>query len=66
MNHQGGLFTQTIIKITVLYFLTTILHLLHGCLESVEWNGGMDYWNGLLEWSTGMDWDKVFSLAYNL
>ena len=22
-----------------------------GCLESVEWNGGMDYWNGILEWT---------------
>ena len=22
-----------------------------GCLESVEWNGGMDYWNGTLEWT---------------
>ena len=21
------------------------------CLESVEWNGGMDYWNGILEWT---------------
>ena len=22
-----------------------------GCLESVEWNGGMEYWNGILEWT---------------
>ena len=21
-----------------------------GCLESVEWNGGMEHWNGILEW----------------
>ena len=20
-----------------------------GCLESVEWNGGMEHWNGILE-----------------
>ena len=26
----------------------------------------MEWWNGLLEWNTGMDWDKIFSLAYNL
>ena len=25
-----------------------------GCLESVEWNGGMEHWNGILEWNTGM------------
>ena len=31
-----------------------------GCLESVEWNSG----NGLMEWNTGMDWDKIFELAY--
>ena len=30
-----------------------------GCLESVEWNGGTDYWNG----NTGIDWDKIFALA---
>ena len=22
----------------------------YGCLESVEWNGGMEHWNGILEW----------------
>ena len=21
-----------------------------GCLESVEWNDGMEWWNGTLEW----------------
>ena len=20
-----------------------------GCLDSVEWNGGMEYWNGIVE-----------------
>ena len=27
---------------------------------------GMEWWNGLLEWNTGMDWDKIFALACNL
>ena len=27
---------------------------------------GMEWWNGLLEWNTGMDWDKIFLLACNL
>ena len=22
----------------------------NGCQESVEWNGGMEHWNGILEW----------------
>ena len=22
-----------------------------GCLESAEWNDGMNYWNGILEWT---------------
>ena len=26
-----------------------------GCLESVEWNGGMECWNGTLEWNTRID-----------
>ena len=26
-----------------------------GCLESVEWNGGMEYWNGMVEWNGGME-----------
>ena len=21
----------------------------YGCQESVEWNGGMEYWNGIVE-----------------
>ena len=25
-----------------------------GSLDSVEWNGGMEWWNGLLEWNSGM------------
>ena len=27
---------------------------------------GMEWWNGLLEWNTGMDWDKIFVFACNL
>ena len=23
-----------------------------GCLESVEWNGGMECWNGMVEWNS--------------
>ena len=24
------------------------------CLYSVEWNGGMEWWNGIVEWNSGM------------
>ena len=24
-----------------------------GCLDSVEWNGGMEYWNGIVERCNG-------------
>ena len=35
--------------------VTTSMHAYSiGCLESVEWNGGMEHWNGILEWNTGM------------
>ena len=27
-----------------------------GCLYSVEWNSGMEWWNGTVEWSSGMEW----------
>ena len=23
-----------------------------GCLESVEWSAGMEWWNGTLEWNS--------------
>ena len=36
-----------------------------GCLKSVEWDDGIDYWDGALEWNTGMDWDKIFVLTYS-
>ena len=26
--------------------------------------GGLDYWNGLLEWTTGMDFDLFFLLFF--
>ena len=29
------------------------------CQESVEWNGGMKYWNGILEWNTGITFDLI-------
>ena len=25
-----------------------------GRLDSVEWNGGMEWWNGIVEWNSGM------------
>ena len=27
---------------------------------------GMEWWNGLLEWNTGMNWDKILLLVYDL
>ena len=26
-----------------------------GCLDSVEWNGGMEWWTGIVEWNGGME-----------
>ena len=26
-----------------------------GSLYSVEWNGGMEWWNGTVEWNGGME-----------
>ena len=36
-----------------------------GCLESVEWNGGMDYWNGILEWTgtRSLRLHKIYSVV---
>ena len=34
-------------------------------LLKVSGINGMEWWNGLLEWNTGIDWDKVFALACN-
>ena len=28
----------------------------HGYVNSVDWNGGVERWIGLLEWSTGLDY----------
>ena len=25
-------------------------------MDSVDWNGGMEWWNGMVEWNGGMDW----------
>ena len=27
--------------------------------------GGLDYWNGLLEWTTGMDFDLFFFFSFS-
>ena len=32
----------------MVYYLTLMFNQ-HGCLDSVEWNGGMEYWNGMVE-----------------
>ena len=29
-------------------------------------SGVWNQWNGMVEWTTGMDWDKIFALACNL
>ena len=34
--------------------ISKIYSIQEGYLESVEWNGGMEHWNGILEWNTGM------------
>ena len=26
-----------------------------GRLDSVEWNGGLEWWNGMVEWNDGME-----------
>ena len=25
-------------------------------MDSVDWNGGMEWWNGMVEW-TGLEWN---------
>jgi len=32
--------------------IQTLHHLIacKGCLESVDWTTGLEYWNGILEW----------------
>ena len=27
-----------------------------GSLQSLDWNGGLEWWNGMLEWNGGMEW----------
>ena len=27
-----------------------------GCLDSVEWNGGLEWWTGMVEWNGLMEW----------
>ena len=34
-------------------------------LEGLSVIGGLDYWNGLLEWPTGMDFDLFFFLFFS-
>ena len=40
-------------------------HTPDGCMDSVDWNGGMEWWNGL-DW-TGMEWKcSTFALKVRL
>ena len=29
---------------------------LAGCLDSVEWNGGLERWNRMVDWNGGLEW----------
>ena len=29
-----------------------------GCLNSLDWNGGMEWWNGMVVWNGGLDWNS--------
>ena len=37
-----------------------------GYMNSLEWNGGMERWNGLLDWSTGAVAFTLFTLTGGL
>ena len=41
-------------------------YILHNNKFGVSGISEMEWWNGLLEWNTGMDWDKIFVFACNL
>ena len=36
----------------------------HGNMNSVDWNGRMEWWSGLLEWSTGLDYWRGVAPLY--
>ena len=45
-----------IISVTFLYIaIINSFSIVWGCLESVEWNDGMECWNGMLEWNGGIE-----------
>jgi len=31
--------------------------LVRGRLDSVEWNGGLEHWNGTMEWNRMVNWN---------
>ena len=34
--------------------IIAIIAVITGRLDSVEWNGGMEWWNGMVEWNSGI------------
>ena len=35
------------------HYVQTLSHL--GRLDSVEWNGGLEWWTGMVDWNGGME-----------
>ena len=45
-----------------------LIIVIKGNVNSVEWNDGMDYWTGLLDWTTGVPRPQIgciFGHAHN-
>ena len=36
--------------------LLVYMGFVHGCLESVDWTTGLEYWTGILDWNTGLEY----------
>ena len=47
---------QTVDPVTGKHCMGSARAMCTGCLYSVEWNGGMEWWNGTVEWNSGMEW----------
>ena len=59
-NRHGLLMMPCSVGRLQLLALGTGLSLIHLCTR-LSVIGGLDYWNGLLEWTTGMDFDLFSS-----